>query len=419
MSTAGHTPNFIAESPIYPFRCVKVGSAPFKAVTASSDPEILLGVTDGSVQGFNSVYNASAGQTISLQNGEFVQMTADGTIAVGDTLIPSTDGKVVASTVATEYIAQAAENANDGEVFWAKKIGAWTIGGGGGGGTMTVDVQEFDDSEVVDTWTKPAGAKFVFITACGAGCDGNNGDSSSSGYGYGGGAGQYAYKSFDAASLPSTLSVQVGVHRSPASLPAIVNNTNIYYTSGVDVIHLLSAACGGGQSIGSAYLTTQSGQSPYQTQSGSTACFGWGGGEEGNGSQDGNVGWGPGGGGAGGNEAWGYPNGGDGGRAGSASSGNVVGVSSVVDRGGGGAGGAGDTGVDPGVSGGNGAIDPITGFGGGGGGGGYSGSDIAGNGGNGIRGGGGGGGGQTASGTPGIGGAGGDGYVRITTLCFN
>ena len=131
MSTAGHTPNFVAESSIYPFRCVKVGTAPFKAVPSTANPEILLGVTDGSIQTFNGTYHATAGQTISLQNGEFVQLTASGSITVGDTLIATTDGKVEASVSATEYIAQAAENANDGEIFWAKKIGAWTVSGGG------------------------------------------------------------------------------------------------------------------------------------------------------------------------------------------------------------------------------------------------------------------------------------------------
>lgn len=145
MSTAGHTPNFVAEEAIYPFRCVKVGTAPFKAVPSTANPEILLGVTDGSIQTFNGTYHATAGQTISLQNGEFVQLTASGSITVGDTLIATTDGKVAASVSATEYIAQAAENASDGEIFWAKKVGAWTVSGGGpspiGGGWPAPDTK--------------------------------------------------------------------------------------------------------------------------------------------------------------------------------------------------------------------------------------------------------------------------------------
>lgn len=131
MSTAGHTPNFVAEAAIYPFRCVKVGTAPFNAVQSTANPEILLGVTDGSVSQFNRSVHAQAGEVVSLQNGEFVQMTAGGTIAVGDTLIATTDGKVIADTSATEYVAQACEPASDGEVFWCKKIGAWTVSGGG------------------------------------------------------------------------------------------------------------------------------------------------------------------------------------------------------------------------------------------------------------------------------------------------
>jgi len=426
MSTAGHTPNFIAEEDILPFRCVKIGSANFKAVPSTSDPEILLGVTDGSIQTFNSVYHATAGQPISLQNGEFVQLTAGGTIAVGDTLIATTDGKVIADTASTEYIAQAAEGANDGEIFWAKKIGAWTIGGGGGGGTMTVDVQEFDPVDEVYSfiWTKPAGAKMVYIAACGGGCDGYPGEEVAyGGYGYGGGAGQYAFKSFDAESLPNTLIVSLGIHRNPLAIPYPSNSTSILAFNGTENVTILNAACGGKETIYNYPVGPFSGASPYAGNAvGAQYSFGWGAGEEANQRMDGNVGWGPGGGGAGGNEGFGFIDGGAGGRAGAASSGTSLYFGSYppsVDVGGGGAGGAGDSGIEPGASGGNGTIDPITGFGGGGGGGGYSGSDAAGNGGNGIRGGGGGGGGMTALGTPGIGGQGGDGYVRITTICFN
>jgi hypothetical protein len=131
MSTAGHTPNFVAEEAIYPFRVVQFGTQAFSLLQATQSDQVLAGVTDGSVQGFNATTHATAGQVCSLQNGEFVQVTAGGTIVPSDLLIATTDGKVVPAALgSTEAILQAAEAAADGEILWAKKIGAWTLGGG-------------------------------------------------------------------------------------------------------------------------------------------------------------------------------------------------------------------------------------------------------------------------------------------------
>lgn len=399
MSTAGHTPNFVAEENIFPFRCVMVGSAPFKAVTASSDPEILLGVTDGSVQGFNSPYNASAGQTMSLQNGEFVQLTAGGTITVGDTLIPSTDGKVVASTAATEYIAQAAEGASDGEIFWAKKIGAWTVHGGGG--LMTVDVQEFDDPEAVNTWVKPAGAMRVYVQLCGAGQDGN----AQEGLYYGGNGGTVADKWMNASDLPSTVAVTVGIHQPWGT--ASDDGTSAfgtYVSAGVASAYGANASEMGGSTIEICGFNMSR---VYR--------YGQGGGEDGGNLYDGNHGFsfGPGGGGP-------YVfRSGAGGKASTNQTIENFGEMNVA-SGGGGAAGTQD-GVNPGGNGGDGSIDPVTGFGGGGGSGGAGGAlEVGGNGGNGVRGGGGGAAGPSGVGSLDVGfpGAGGDGYVRVSTLCY-
>lgn len=406
MSTAGHTPNFVAEENIYPFRCVMVGSAPFKAVTASSDPEILLGVTDGSVQGFNSVYNASAGQLISLQNGEFVQMTAGGTITVGDTLIPSTDGKVIAGTGDTEYIAQAAEGANDGEVFWAKKIGAWTVhgGGGGGGGTLTVNVQEFYDPYEANTWVKPAGAMRVYVQLCGAGQDG-----SGNGGPYGGNGGTVADKWMNASDLPSTVAVTVGVHQPWAT--ASDDGTSAfgtYVSAGIAGGFGPNGADAGGSTIEICGINMPG---YYRYGQGADDDFGMtqAGGAHG-------FAFGPGGGGSGG--TYGFY---------TSQAGGKPSTNQTIERSGqmqvayGGGGAAGTNGAQGG-NGSNGGIDPVTGFGAGGGGGGYS-TNIAnfgGNGGDGIRGGGGGAGGLGGvdGSLPGLPGAGGDGYVRVSTLCY-
>ena len=406
MSTAGHTPNFVAEEDIYPFRCVMVGSAPFKAVTASSDPEILLGVTDGSVQGFNSVYNATAGQLISLQNGEFVQLTAGGTITVGDTLIPSTDGKVVASTTATEYIAQAAEGAEDGEIFWAKKIGAWTVhGGGGGGGTLTVDVQEFDNPEAVNTWVKPAGAMRVYVQLCGAGQDG-----AATYFAPGGCGGTVADKWMNASDLPSTVAVTVGMHQPFATASDDgTSSFGMYVSAGVAGGFGPFGSDGAGSSIEVCGFN-MSGR--YRYGQGAEDDLGLG---------SGNAGFSFGPGGGGGSPSWaiGYDQDGSGGKPSTNEVKEKDGQMTV--RAGGGA-AAGTTGAQGG-NGVNGAIDPVTGFGGGGGGGGTSTNpaNYGGNGGDGVRGGGGGGGGFGGADPTflfGLPGAGGDGYVRVSTLCY-
>jgi len=131
MSTAGHTPNFIAQENLYPFRVVQFGSNPFSLLHATMSDEVLAGVTDGSVSQFNRTVHAQTGEVVSLQNGEFVQVTAGGTIVTGDLLIATTDGKVVPAALgSSESILQAAEAAEDGEILWCKKIGAWTLGGG-------------------------------------------------------------------------------------------------------------------------------------------------------------------------------------------------------------------------------------------------------------------------------------------------
>lgn len=409
MSTAGNTPNFVAETAIYPFRCVKIGSANFSAVPSTGDPEILLGVTDGSVRDFNSQYHATAGQPVSLQNGEFVQLTASGTISVGDLLIATTDGKVMADTVATEYVAQAADNATDGEVFWAKRIGAWTVGGGGGG-AMTIDVQEFDNPEAENTWVKPAGAVWVTVRMCGAGQDGQTGN-----FNYGGNGGTIAEKHFNATSLPASVGIVIGVHQ-PFGMADDDGTTafGAYLYAGMAAAFGPNGSDSGGSTI--EYCGGLGGEGRVR--------FGQGENMDMMVMLGGNQGFafGPGGGGA----CFTYEQPTDvlrvGGKASTngamLSSGNFMRVAS----GGGGAAGAAD-GIGPGGNGGNGSIDSVTGFGDGGGAGGYGGpGEAGGNGGNAFHGGGGGAagkGGGGFGGNDGLPGSGGDGYVRVTTICYN
>lgn len=123
MSTAGHTPNFTAAGNILPFSCVQATTAdPFKLVVADTEQEIVLGVTDGSVREFDSVYHAETGDLVVLQNSEFMQLRAGGTISTGDGLCPTTDGAVVTATARTQFVA--CDNATSGDIFWAQRVGS-------------------------------------------------------------------------------------------------------------------------------------------------------------------------------------------------------------------------------------------------------------------------------------------------------
>jgi len=123
MSNAGNTPNFTAASTVQPFSCVKVNTTSgFQANPATAETDVVVGITDGSSRLFDSSAAAISGGVLSLQNGQFVQLTAGGTITVGDGLRPNSTGTVVTATSRAQFVA--CESAASGEVFWGKKIGA-------------------------------------------------------------------------------------------------------------------------------------------------------------------------------------------------------------------------------------------------------------------------------------------------------
>jgi hypothetical protein len=91
-------------------------------VVADTEQEIVLGVTDGSVREFDSVYHAETGDLVVLQNSEFMQLRAGGKISTGDGLCPTTDGAVVTATARIQFVA--CDNAASGEIFWAQRVGS-------------------------------------------------------------------------------------------------------------------------------------------------------------------------------------------------------------------------------------------------------------------------------------------------------
>ena len=123
MGIAGHTPNFTAAGTILPFSCVKAGTTdPFRVQVATLEDEVVLGVTDGSTRAFDSTNHAVAGDPVVLQNSEFVQLRAGGTIAVGDGLRPTTNGAVIVASDRVQFVA--CDSAVSGEIFWAQRVGS-------------------------------------------------------------------------------------------------------------------------------------------------------------------------------------------------------------------------------------------------------------------------------------------------------
>lgn len=123
MGIAGHTPNFTAAGTILPFSCVKADTSnPFRLLVATAENDVVLGVTDGSTRAFDSVNHALAGDLVVLQNSEFVQLRAGGTISIGDGLRPDTNGSVIVATDRVQFVA--CDSAVSGEIFWAQRVGS-------------------------------------------------------------------------------------------------------------------------------------------------------------------------------------------------------------------------------------------------------------------------------------------------------
>lgn len=135
MTTAGNTPNFVATNQVLPFRVVKIQDGnPFSVVHAGTGDvnDAVIGVADGSVRSFRSNAHAEPGDPVVLQNSEFVQVVCDPSvqIASGDLLSIGTQGTVFKVGIDTAQGANrayfvACENAEYGEILWAKRVGSY------------------------------------------------------------------------------------------------------------------------------------------------------------------------------------------------------------------------------------------------------------------------------------------------------
>lgn len=368
---------------------------------------------------------------LSLSTGELVVNTADGklyfkdsggtvkVLSQADQIAPlTTKGDLLVNDgtsnvrlpVGTNNYVLTADSTQSSGVKWAA----------GGGGISSADIQEFT-STGSSTWTKPAGAKFVYVLMFGGGGGGGSGRKRSSGGlataaagGAGGGAGGRTELWIPASLLGATETVTVGAGGTGGAAQT-TDDTNGNAGSGQtdSTFGSLARARAGSSGAGGTTTTISGAQGGGGlTETSSSASFYDSNGASGSTTSGGNGSRG------------GYKAGGGGGGGGFTASSTTARVGGA-----GGLGGAlfdttttltaggGTAGSTSAPNGGPGAAASSYFVGGSGGGGGASSSTTAGNGGaGGYPGGGGGGGGVGYTVNSGAGGNGGNGYVRVVTF---
>ena len=119
------SPNLVAGGDINPFRIVKMDTTAFTGVASTAAADYVVGVTDGSTRRFDASVHAAAGDPISLQPSNCVQIEAGGTITAGLGLIASTGGvAITAAGSGNVPLFVALEAAASGQIFWAYRLPA-------------------------------------------------------------------------------------------------------------------------------------------------------------------------------------------------------------------------------------------------------------------------------------------------------
>lgn len=125
MADFGFTPNLIATGNINPFRFVELGTAtPFTGSQANAGTDLVVGVADGSVRRFDASVHAAAGDPISLQPTNTVQVECGGNVTTGALIASNASGQaVVASGAGTVACYVALEGGASGEIIRAFRFG--------------------------------------------------------------------------------------------------------------------------------------------------------------------------------------------------------------------------------------------------------------------------------------------------------
>lgn len=97
MADFGFIPNLVAGGDINPFRFVVLSGA-YTGTQAGAASKKIVGVTDGSVRLFNATLNAIAGDEISIQPTNTVQVEAGDLITAGAFITSDSSGRAVTAT---------------------------------------------------------------------------------------------------------------------------------------------------------------------------------------------------------------------------------------------------------------------------------------------------------------------------------
>ena len=119
------SPNLIATADINPYAIVKMSTTAFSGSASTAAADYVVGVADGSTRRFDSSVHAAAGDPISLQPSNCVQLKCGASTAItaGLGLIASTAGvAITAAGTGNVPLFVALEAAAVDTIFWAYRL---------------------------------------------------------------------------------------------------------------------------------------------------------------------------------------------------------------------------------------------------------------------------------------------------------
>jgi hypothetical protein len=118
------SPNLIATADINPYAIVKMSTTAFSGSASTAAADYVVGVADGSTRRFDSAVHAAAGDPISLQPSNCVQLKCGATaVTAGLGLIASTAGvAITAAGSGNVPLFVALEPADVSAIFWAYRL---------------------------------------------------------------------------------------------------------------------------------------------------------------------------------------------------------------------------------------------------------------------------------------------------------
>jgi len=119
------SPNLIATGDINPYAIVKMSTTAFSGSASTAAADYVVGVADGSTRRFDATVHAAAGDPISLQPSNCVQLKCGASVAItaGLGLIAGTAGvAITAAGTGNVPLFVALEAAAVDTIFWAYRL---------------------------------------------------------------------------------------------------------------------------------------------------------------------------------------------------------------------------------------------------------------------------------------------------------